>query len=141
MERLEDVIKDIGTRRSRGKAAPEDELGSIPNQPTHTSNLLQTREDAQAGDIIFPTRLPAFTKACPDCNGVGWKRMPAPVGSPNFGRIIPCACKLREIEFPRQRSLAVASNLDSFAGLTFEGFDATVPGVQSAFKAAYATAH
>ena len=86
--------------------------------------------------MIIPSRMagrrtPAI---CPDCKGAGWLRMPAEVGSPNFGRIIPCACKTRETETRRQRSLMNMSNLDAFAALNFANYDANIPGVREAFN-------
>lgn len=59
--------------------------------------------------------------------------MPAEVGSPNFGRIIPCACKTRESEVRRQRNLMGMSNLDAFATLNFSNFDPAIPNVREAF--------
>lgn len=39
---------------------------------------------------------PAARPACPSCNGFGWLRSEAEPGSPNFGRLIRCACRAQE---------------------------------------------
>lgn len=74
--------------------------------------------------------------SCPICKGAGYLRMDAPVGHPNFGRLIPCECKVHEREERRHRELAEMSSLQAFEGLTFETFDPNVPGVRDAYQLA-----
>jgi DNA replication protein DnaC len=74
--------------------------------------------------------------SCPHCGGAGFVRMDAPVGHPNFARLIPCQCKLDEQE-SRWRSVhAELSNLESLDEWTFEHFDPSVPGVREAYEIA-----
>ncbi len=60
--------------------------------------------------------------------------MEAPVGTPNFGRMLPCRCKVSELaernSGPVDRRF---SNLESFAGKTFATFDHAVPGTYEVF--------
>ncbi|NWJ46607.1 MAG: ATP-binding protein [Chloroflexi bacterium] len=59
--------------------------------------------------------------------------MDAQVGDPNFGRIIPCGCKIDEQlagEFERLKKL---SNLDAFRNMTFENFN-RLRGVRENFE-------
>lgn len=58
------------------------------------------------------------------------------MGSPNFGRLIPCECKVTEREERRNRELADMSSLAAFDELTFDTFDANVPGVRNAYELA-----
>jgi DNA replication protein DnaC len=71
---------------------------------------------------------------CPACKGAGFLRMEAPVGHPNFGRLIPCECKVQEREERRRREYLDMSSLGPFEDCTFEAFDANVPGVRDGFQ-------
>ncbi len=66
--------------------------------------------------------------------------MDAPVGSPNFSRLLPCVCKLEERRQRTQAHLRAFSDLSAFRDLTFESFDAAVRGTQEAFETALAYA-
>jgi len=59
--------------------------------------------------------------------------MDVPVGHPNFGRIFPCQCKLRELSERTHAGLERLSNLDAFVDKTFASFDAGLSGVRDAF--------
>lgn len=75
-------------------------------------------------------------EACPYCGGAGWLRMMAPVGDPNFGRLVPCDCRLAETEEQMRRELEVISNMEAFAEKTFESFDSGLhPNARRAFTA------
>lgn len=80
--------------------------------------------------------MPVANGVCPHCKGSGWLRNNAAVGSPNFGRIIPCACKTNQIEQRQKLKLLRLSNLDAFDSLHFDNFDPKVRGVREAYKAA-----
>ncbi len=62
--------------------------------------------------------------------------MDAPVGSPNFGRLIPCECLVRRREDRQVNDLWRLSNLESLTDLTFDNFDTTIDGVDDAFAEA-----
>jgi DNA replication protein DnaC len=141
MQSLGETIEDIGTKLRQREAgltalpastisSPQKRGGqpvavATPNQPSRS-----TRSKRQ------PTNPQTTTTVCPQCKGAGWLRTDAEVGSPNFGRIIACICKTREIEQHRQRSLMNMSNLDDFAALNFANYDANVTDVREAFTAA-----
>jgi DNA replication protein DnaC len=72
--------------------------------------------------------------SCPICRGAGFVRMDAPVGHPNFGRLIPCDCKIEEQEERWRREYEELSNLDRLEDWTFETFDPDVPGVREAYE-------
>ena len=59
---------------------------------------------------------------CPVCGGTGWLRHDVPVGHPDFGKLIPCKCKLRDQETQRQKNLRTISNMQSMARFTFDTF-------------------
>lgn len=59
---------------------------------------------------------------CPVCHGFGYLRLDAPPGDPGFGHVVPCKCKLTEIEDRRLQDLRRASNLGLLARMTFDSF-------------------
>ncbi len=61
-------------------------------------------------------------EVCPICKGVGYLVKDVPVGHPDFGRLFPCRCKVKELERRRYQRLRQMSNLDHLAHMTFESF-------------------
>jgi DNA replication protein DnaC len=59
---------------------------------------------------------------CPLCGGSGYLRLDAPVGHPDFGKLAPCDCRLRELAEKRQQELRTVSNLDAMARFSFDNF-------------------
>jgi DNA replication protein DnaC len=62
--------------------------------------------------------------------------MDASVGNPNFGRLLPCTCKLDEQRSRAQKKMRRFSDLAVFRDQTFESFDASVRGTEDAYEAA-----
>lgn len=60
---------------------------------------------------------------CPICGGVGYLRRDLPVGHPDFGKIVPCSCRLKEITQSARTRLFHMSNLDALKNLRFENFE------------------
>jgi DNA replication protein DnaC len=99
------------------------------------------------GDVIKGISIPINTSTggistaddspnCPICKDAGYLRVDVPLGHPNFGRLFPCECKVREREERLIEDLRRLSNLDAFMDHTFQAFDQTVPGVEDAYAAA-----
>jgi DNA replication protein DnaC len=86
-------------------------------------------DPAPDGALELPRRRPA----CPICKGAGYLVRIGPTGHPD---LVPCRCKLRELEESDYQELQRLSNLEAFADKTFESFDPTVPGVAEAYEAA-----
>lgn len=59
---------------------------------------------------------------CPLCGGAGYLIMDVPVGHPDFGRLVPCKCKLQELEQMRAQRLRQVSNLNHLSHMTFDTF-------------------
>lgn len=59
-----------------------------------------------------------------------------PVGDPNFGRTAMCDCLLAEVQERSLQELRDQSGLGAMEHLTFQTFDARIPGVADAFDAA-----
>jgi len=60
---------------------------------------------------------------CPVCGGSGWLRQDVVVDDPNFGKLIPCECKVRENEVKRLSDLRTISNMRTMARFTFDSFE------------------
>jgi DNA replication protein DnaC len=73
---------------------------------------------------------------CPICRGAGYYVLDVPVGDPNFGVLMTCACKQPDKEARAHGELLRLSNLEPFRDKTFENFDRTITGVQRAFTRA-----
>ncbi|MBA2453009.1 MAG: ATP-binding protein [Chloroflexia bacterium] len=74
---------------------------------------------------------------CPICRGAGFVRLDAPVGSPNFSRLIPCVCKVVDHWDNTQRDLREFSNMDVVSSWTFDDFDANIKGTSDAYELAH----
>lgn len=62
------------------------------------------------------------TETCPICKGLGYVRKDVPVGHPDFGKLVPCTCKMEEIAEQRVKALRTLSELKVLERMTFESF-------------------
>src|SRR5262249_40340080 len=102
-----------------------------------------TNSPAAATDVSSNVEVGA--DACPICGGAGYLRREVEVGHPDFGRAIPCECKLREHDQRRLASLRSLSNLGPLERLTFNNFNpqgrtghpTRAPGLPAALELAH----
>ncbi|MBM4429416.1 MAG: AAA family ATPase, partial [Chloroflexi bacterium] len=87
------------------------------NTKSSSSTESETPPDSAAGDSAASS-----TGVCPLCHGAGYLRRDVPPGHPEFGRPIPCKCKMKELEQRRFQDLLRASNLGLLTRMTFESF-------------------
>jgi len=59
---------------------------------------------------------------CPICGGVGYLRRDLPIHHPDFGKIVPCPCRHKEITQSARERLFHMSSLDALKDLRFENF-------------------
>lgn len=59
---------------------------------------------------------------CPICGGVGFLRREVPLDHPDFGRAVPCECKLRETQQATVDLMRTASGLAHLSQMTFASF-------------------
>ncbi len=62
------------------------------------------------------------TPPCQICGGLGYVTEDVPVDHPNFGRLLPCACKLAEMQGSELERLRRLGNMNVLARMTFESF-------------------
>ncbi len=61
-------------------------------------------------------------KVCPICGGLGYVRADAPVGHPDFGKLVSCTCRLAELAQRRVAALRSIGDLEALSRMTFETF-------------------
>ena len=64
----------------------------------------------------------ASGNVCPICQGLGFITYDVPPEHPDFGRAVPCQCRLAEQEARRLTDLLEVSNLRHLARMTFDTF-------------------
>lgn len=91
------------------------------------SEAPKLRDDAiLSGSMVDPTAESSDQESqeetCPICQGLGYVRADVPVGHPDFGRLVPCACRLEELADKRVSALRTLSELQVLERMTFESF-------------------
>jgi DNA replication protein DnaC len=75
---------------------------------------------------------PSPDGVCPDCDGAGYYTLAVPIGHPDFGKLLPCACRVRAREQRAQEQAAqhtqallaeLARTLGRLALARFDTFD------------------
>ncbi|GHO68586.1 hypothetical protein KSC_074780 [Ktedonobacter sp. SOSP1-52] len=127
-----------------------------PLDPRHLEELRRERLETEAfreaitRDIARRPRLPEPVESralqpararCPHCKGAGYLRANVNFGHPNFGKPIPCTCKVAEVKEKRRTQLREMSNLDAYQDFNFDTFNPQRPGVYEAYRAAWEFAH
>lgn len=142
MERLGDTLGNYPLRRRQppnGNGASEQlSLDHLLGE----AGLSQPLDKASAAPMQQPKagRRQEGDQVCPICHGAGYLGQDLPVDDPNFGKIVPCACKEKELKQKRRLELGRLARLDSHWDQTFDTFDQNVPGVQEAYRMARAYA-
>lgn len=54
---------------------------------------------------------------------MGYVRLDVPVGHPDFGKLFPCTCRMKDLQAQRNEMLRSVSNLDALRRFTFESFN------------------
>lgn len=148
MEHIHHISENIRSRRRR-------DLGTSPAQEALSQErvpipLVTRRRFPGNGecDAIEEQCLPGTARIpppaqvtgpgdqCPLCKGAGYRRMDVPYGHPQFGKALPCRCKLNERTVRRREDLLRISNLGVLSEKSFGNFHLRVPGVQQGYQAA-----
>ncbi|NLF00433.1 MAG: hypothetical protein GX601_05575, partial [Anaerolineales bacterium] len=69
--------------------------------------------ELEGDDISRPSE-----NACPLCKGLGFVRTEVPLDHPDFGKLIPCACRMAQLAERRVAALRSVSDMDSLARMT-----------------------
>lgn len=148
MEHIHHMYENINSRRRR-------DLGTSPTQKVPSQERvpipLVTRrcfpvnrecdaieEQRREGTARIPptAQVRGPDDQCPLCKGAGYRRLDVPYGHPQFGKALPCQCKLNERAVRRREELLRVSNLGALSEKSFGTFHLRVPGVQLGYQAA-----
>ncbi len=141
MERLGDTFAKYPLRRQPQNGHTESEQLSLDHLMGEPDALERPRDAQSAAKRQAKAdQRQAGDQSCQVCHGAGYLAQDLPVDDPNFGKIVPCACKEKEMKQKRRLELGRLARLDSHRDQTFDTFDATVPGAQEAFRMARAYA-
>ncbi len=66
---------------------------------------------------------------CPLCHGLGYVRLDVPLDHPDFGKLFPCTCRLKELQARRSEMARWMGNLNFLERYTFESFRPTGHGL------------
>ena len=103
------------------------------SQPARLSDgQVQTNNAASTVNTSMSARA-----VCPICKGAGFLRANVPVGEPNFGKPVACACKEAERREKRRQELLELSDLSAFQNSSFTNFNVRSPGIHTSVKEAY----
>jgi DNA replication protein DnaC len=80
------------------------------------------RQAAGGGRQETGSRKQRAQESCPICGGIGYLRADVPVGHPDFGKLIPCTCRLAELAERRVDTLRTLGDLAVMSHMTFETF-------------------
>ncbi len=97
---------------------------SSTTEPTAAGAVPVAGQAAIADDAasLTATRTTLGRPDCPLCQGIGYVRLDVPVDHPNFGKLFPCTCRVRDIQAQRTESLRLTSNLTTLKRFTFATF-------------------
>jgi DNA replication protein DnaC len=59
---------------------------------------------------------------CPICHGIGFVRQDLPVGHPDFGKLIPCSCRVSHQKAKEIPGTSNLNRLSDYAAKTFDNF-------------------
>ena len=89
------------------------------------------------GQAPTTTISPSPRNVCSICKGAGFLRANVPVGDPNFGKPVACACKEAERREKRRQQLLELSDLSAFQQSSFTNFNVRSPGISASVKEAF----
>ncbi len=122
MDELNDILKGMTEKLKPGMesrtSSATDEL-TLPDQNSKLSSQRQAPLSLPASSHESNTPAP---DACTICGGVGFLRADLPLGHPDFGKAVPCNCKLQERLARSKERLKRVSDLDGLARFTFDTF-------------------
>lgn len=94
---------------------------AVEEMQTTVQRMKRRAADRRVPSTGLP--LPVGESSCSRCGGLGWYRRSVPVGHPDFGVPVRCACRRAEDEVAAAHRAARASNLsDEMRRLTFAGY-------------------
>lgn len=102
-----------------------DQMNVPTSSATNEPSIDSMQENVEAGDRnVAQTSSP---ESCPACSGMGFVLSDVPLGHPDFGKAIPCHCKLNERQVRQMSRFQRMSDLNALARFTFKAFTPEPP--------------
>ncbi len=98
-------------------------LDEILRKALRTNSFANTLKDSVPAGSQGQGTEAGFEGHCDVCDDARWLSLRAPVGSPDFGKLVPCQCLLRAHAIRRVERLQDYSELGALARQTFENMD------------------
>lgn len=92
---------------------------------TNEPSIDPMQENVEAGDRNVAQA--SSPESCPACGGMGFVLSDVPLGHPDFGKAIPCHCKLNERQVRQMSRFQRMSDLNALARFTFKAFTPEPP--------------
>jgi DNA replication protein DnaC len=141
MDKMDGIAGMMATEKSRLMAIEKARLVAerykqsktvtVVDSVVKTTSITTTTETRSNEDWFPPD-------ACKICHGAGYLRIDVPFGHPDFGKFLPCQCKVAELKEHHQRTLVTTSGIlgmKRYANASFGTFN-LVEGTLDAFKKA-----
>jgi DNA replication protein DnaC len=88
------------------------------------------------------TNQPSETEeSCPICKGVGFLRQDLPIDHPDFGKIIPCQCRMNQVRHKKLQHLRSISNMQALGHYIFDTFRPEGSGIDHIKRLTLKTAY
>lgn len=131
--RIVDADPPVGESRSLPVSVSPVEQVTAPTGKSRPLSQLPASIDV----VSAPPSVPGVS--CPWCHDQGYLRTDAPVGHPQFGKLVECKCKQARKNEARRQRLRDQSQLDTLVAFqeeTFESFQFWLAGVGQAYEEA-----
>lgn len=92
---------------------------------TNEPSIDPMQENVEAGDRNVAQA--SSPESCPACSGMGFVLSDVPLGHPDFGKAIPCHCKVNERQVRQMSRFQRMSDLNALARFTFKAFTPEPP--------------
>ena len=148
MEELNDLLRGATPAMKGRIGSPPSTAAAQPSTSDSGERLTIQRPAPDALAARAEDAGPPEAVTCPVCGGVGFVREDLPLGHPDFGKAVPCQCKLNERRSRRRSRFQGVSDIEGLARFTFESFETAPAGLpphkcsslQGAYDAALAFA-
>lgn len=136
MERFDEIVFIGQLRNHRNQRLTVRHRQQSPVRPEVAASTVENSRWRPAP--VSGAQAASFS-SCPKCRGVGYVRADVPFGHPNFGKPLPCQCRVARKNEDRRQHLRAQSQIDTleeFREASFDNFQYWRPGLFEPYEAA-----